>query len=203
MRQTVCLYRVCFNLLVSESTKKQNKPNQDNIGLQENNILHSIYREDKHDSIDYDNKTPKLVNLHFINFQTDTMCFTSRVNFISLTVKLGRPFENVRIYINWTMCTRSADRVHFFLLLVVQHLGICNSVCAFQQTLELFSHLANQSEQGTQNLIPQGHRHHTLFIFLLSQGYGKLFQPLLLPTTTTFYCLPQGRISVIFRICCQ
>lgn len=100
VRQTVCLYRVCFNLLVSESTKKQNKPNQDNIGLQENNILHSIYREDKHDSIDYDDKTPKLVNLHFINFQTDTMCFTSRVNFISLTVKLGRPFENVRIYIN-------------------------------------------------------------------------------------------------------
>lgn len=50
-------------------------------------------------------------------------------------------------------------------------------VCAWlwvrvsQQMLELFSHFANH---GARNLIPQGHKDYSLFIFLLSSGYGKL-----------------------------
>lgn len=66
----------------------------------------------------------------------------------------------------------------------------CVYLCVFQLTLGLFSNLANQSEHGTQNLIPQGHWHHTLFIVLLLLGCGKLLQPLFAPHHNAFYRLP-------------
>lgn len=53
----------------------------------------------------------------------------------------------------------------------------------------LFPRTANQSEQGTQNLTPQGHRRHTRFIFLLCLGYGGLSKP----SRPLFYCLPTGQ----------
>lgn len=66
-------------------------------------------------------------------------------------------------------------------------------VCAFQLTLELFSNLANQSEHGTQNLIPQGHRQNTIHIFTLDGLWQAPATPLCTPPQP--FLLPPSRQS--------
>lgn len=83
--------------------------------------------------------------------------------------------------------------MHFSLLRGIICAQLCVSVSACVST-NCFPIWLSSASDRTPNLIPQGHPLHTLFIFLLSLGYGNFFQPLSRPTTTIFL-LPPTRLN--------
>lgn len=114
---------------------------------------------------------------------------------VKILFLLQRSEAGFNLCVTWTqvVCTCWRERGWISLLLGIQYEHIYAQVC-FSKHLKLFSHTAERASDGTQNLIPQGHRRHTLFIFLLSLGYSKLSQTLSPPTTTTFL-LPSTRTN--------
>lgn len=99
------------------------------------------------------------------------------------------------LYMNVTVCKCRSEGAF---LSAYGH-NMCTAVCEcecvrFNKHLNCFPIWLSSASDRTPNLIPQGHPLHTLFIFLLSLGYGNLFQPLSRPTTTIFL-LPPTRLN--------